>query len=134
MFHASRIGGSCDFATFFAALPIPSPARVAAVARFLDVSPSSVKLWLSGKRQPPRAAVIALWHESHFGRAVTSAHSEYGATLARQYADTLTGELRAAERTIEALRQELARVKMAAPNGRALAINDPAIDRHRGPV
>jgi hypothetical protein len=122
-FFADRIRGRGDFATAFDALAIPSDRRAAAVARLLDVSPRTVRDWLTGKREPPRAAVVALWHESRHGRAVTSAHSEYGAYLARSMADTLARDLDAARETIAALSQELAAAKLA--SAAPLASNDP---------
>lgn len=133
MFHASRVAGSSDFATFFDSLPIPSDRRLRAVARFLDVSESSVKLWLSGKRNPPRAAVIALWHESRFGLSVTSSHAAYGETLARGYADAMKAENSRLSAHIAALSAELARVKLSS-GVPAVAMNDPMFSGPRPPI
>ena len=124
MFQASRIGGCCDFATFFEALPIPARDRIAAVSRFLDVSPASVRLWLSGRRDPPRAAVIALWHESAYGRAAVGAHIEEGARLARAHAAALSAALDQATATIDRLTRELADAKQASAATPGAA-NDP---------
>lgn len=125
-FFADRIRGRGDFATAFDALAIPSDRRAAAVARLFNVTPRTVRDWLSGKRDPPRAAVVALWHESRHGRAVTSAHSEYGAYLARSMADSLARDLDAARDTIAALSQELAAAKLA--SAAPLAANDPRVN------
>jgi hypothetical protein len=115
-----------DFPRAVDALPLPASTRISALATLLDVSPATVRAWYEGKRPPPRAAVIAVWHESHIGRCETAAHSEYGALLARQYTDSLTDELRRAHATIAALTQELAAVKLAHGNGPTVAMNDPA--------
>lgn len=133
MFHAVRLSGSNDFATIFQSLPIPSNTRAAIVAKFLDVSEASIKLWLSGKRCPPRAAVIALWHESHFGRSVVCAHSEYGQVLARGYAESLERDVVVLKATAEALRAELARLKLDKESGRHVPMNDPVFDLARVP-
>lgn len=124
LFFSERLRGSCVFASSFAALPIPAPARRRAVARWLGVTERTVSDWLSGRREPPPAAVAAIWHESPHGRAVTAAHSEYGQRLASGYADSLARELDAARATIADLLAELDALKRtsAAP----VASNDPA--------
>lgn len=124
-FFSERVSLS-DFPRAVDALPLPPSMRIAALATLLEVSPATVRAWYEGKRPPPRAAVIAVWHESHLGRCETAAHSEYGALLARQYADSLTDELRRAHATIAALTQELAALKLSGGNGPTAAMNDPA--------
>lgn len=131
-FFAERLSGSDFFRRVFEALPLPSTTRIDDVAGFLDVSPASIRAWITGKREPPRAAVIAIWHESHLGRAVTSAHSEYGETLARNYAASCEREMERMRATIEALRLELAAVKQAS-TARNIPMNDPVFDSPRRP-
>lgn len=125
-FHAEGIAGSCFFARAFDALPVPSVSRITDVAALLDVSPRTVRAWINGTREPPRAAVIALWHESHLGRSVTAPHSEYGAYLARSMADTLARDLDAARATIDALSRELAEAKRA--SAAPMPSNDPVFN------
>ncbi len=131
-FFAERLAGSDFFRRAVDALPLPSATRIDDLAGFLDVSPQSIRAWLTGKREPPRAAVIAVWHESHLGRSVTSAHSEYGETLARSYAASCEIEIARMRSTIEALRLELAAVKQAS-TAREIPMNDPAFDSPRRP-
>ena len=64
-------------------LPIEAARRAKSTARFFGITESTLTRYLSGKSDPPRAVVYALWHESEFGRAVTSAHSEHSAHLWR---------------------------------------------------
>lgn len=125
-FFAERIKGSCFFARAFDALPAPSVSRLADVAALLDVTPATVRAWINGTREPPRAAVIALWHESQLGRSVTAPHAEYGAYLARSMADTLARDLDAARATIDALSRELAEAKRA--SAAPMPANDPVFN------
>ena len=112
MFFASNCYGSHMLKEAFDQIQILESDRLKACARFLDVSERTFKDWLLGKKNPPRAACYALWHESTLGRAVTSAHSEQDAhylrllsrsqadQIAKQRAriDTLTDEIEALKR------------------------------------
>ena len=122
-FFADRISGSGFFRCAFDTLPTPSATRAADVAALLGVTPATVRAWLAGTREPPRAAVIALWHESHLGRSETAPHAEYGAYLARSMADSLARDLDAARATIDALSRDLAAAKQA--SAAPLPANDP---------
>jgi hypothetical protein len=98
---------------------LPQQARIKACAKFLDVSERTLKDWLSGKNDPPRAAVYALWHESTLGRAVTSAHSEQDAhnyrMLSRMQSDQLTKQ----RARIDAMADEIETLKRDAFNAPA---------------
>ena len=131
-FHADGLTGSTLFALFFNSLPINSANKLAAVAKFLDVSQKSIKHWLSGSRCPPRAAVIALFHESTYGLSATSTHSENGAALSRRLAASLTSQNYALSLVIDALRAELDTLKRASSaSARTTPMNDPIFDRAR---
>jgi transcriptional regulator with XRE-family HTH domain len=125
-FFADRIAGLDYFRCAFDTLPTPSETRAVDVAALLGVTPATVRAWLAGSREPPRAAVVALWHESHLGRSETAPHSEYGAYLARSMADSLARDLDAARATIEALTRELAAAKQA--SAAPLPANDPVFN------
>ncbi len=112
MFFAANCYGSNMLKEAFDNIAIPSEQRLKACAKFLDVSERTLSDWLKGRKDPPRAACYALWHESTMGRAVTSAHSEQGAhylrmlsrsqadqiTKQRERIDTLTAEIDALKR------------------------------------
>ena len=112
MFFATNCYGSHMLKEAYDHIHIPESARAQACARFFDVSERTFKNWISGKKEPPRAAAYALWHESTLGRAATSAHSEQDAhylrlltrsqadQIAKQRAriDTLTDEIEALKR------------------------------------
>jgi hypothetical protein len=45
------------------------------VAKYLQVTPRTVRRWLDGTAQVPRSAVISLWFESHYGHAAIAAET-----------------------------------------------------------
>lgn len=64
-FHAPRnICGINCFRMFMDELGGPK-----AVGKYLGVSERTVHSWLAGDREPPRAAVLALFWESQYGRS-----------------------------------------------------------------
>ncbi len=128
-FFAERVAGAEHFAIFFEALSIPPEKKLAAVAKFLDVSTKSLKLWLAGIRPPPRAAVIALFHECRYGLSATSTHSENGAALARQLATSLKRENFVRQLVIDTLRIELDTLKLRSADAARSPMNDPMYDR-----
>lgn len=79
MFFASNCYGSHMLKEAYDRIHIPESERLKACARYLDVSERTLSDWIKGRKDPPRAACYALWHESTLGRAVTSAHSEQDA-------------------------------------------------------
>ena len=129
IFHADRLSGSNLFATFFDAIPIDSSQKITVVAKFLDVSTKSIKYWLSGTRCPPRAAVIALFHESPYGLSATSSHSQQAATLSRLTAAGLASQNYELSLVIDALRAELDTLKRDAFSARTIPMNDSVYDR-----
>lgn len=122
--------GEHAFARAVASLPLPADQRPAAIARWLGVSAGTVRAWLSGRRCPPRAAVLALWLESGEGRAAmhcqlfneSRAHAGHAQALA-DHAARLTA-------TIDALRRELADIKAS---GAAAPANDGVFHDARPP-
>lgn len=125
MFFASRLYGSCNLTTFYDSLPIPSSTKLRSVAAFLDVRPETLKRWLDGTRPPPRAAVIALFHESPYGLSATSTHSANGEALARRMAASLQADNDALRAIIAELQRELAASKLDRPRQRYTPMNEP---------
>ena len=107
-FHAQGQYGSNLFATFFAALPIPSTQRHSATAKFFAVSERTLHRWLSGDVEPPRAAVATLWHETHYGRAIMDEHSHRGFLYERAAAQALRNEVNTLRTYITRLETDLA--------------------------
>lgn len=106
-FHAQGQHGSGLFATFFAALPIPTTQRHSATAKFFGVSERTLNRWLSGETEPPRAAVATLWHETYHGRAVLDEHSHRGFLYERAAAQALRDEVATLRRYITQLENDL---------------------------
>lgn len=129
-FLSQGVAGSHLFRLCFDALPVPSAVRLDAVARFLDVHPRTVAAWLAGRREPPRAACAALWHESAIGRAVVYEHSERGSVIHAQHAAALARECDALRATIDRLRLDLDDAKRAAHGG-PVPMNDAVFDVRR---
>lgn len=129
MFFASRLYGSCNLTTFYDSLPIPSKDKLNAVAAFLDVRPETLKRWLDGTRTPPRAAVIALFHESPYGLSATSTHSANGEALALRMAASLQADNDALRAIIVAMQHELDAAKLAGARPRFIPMNDPMFRR-----
>ena len=123
LFFAQDIYGSHRFSDIFNGLWIPSAKRHAQVAKFFDVSPRTLQRWLTGKSEPPRAVVYALWHESHEGRAVTASHSENGYMYERNLARCLGETIDKLRMQVTALESELDAIKRESV--RPLAMNQP---------
>lgn len=124
LFFAENRYGCTDFATFFEAIELPRSQKLAAVSKFLDVTPSTINAWLTHKRTPPRAAVIALFHECPYGLSATSSHSEHAALLQRGVNNSLRAENDKLRLAIHTLQDELTTVKRN--SARPVAMNDPA--------
>lgn len=111
MFFASNCYGSHMLKEAFDHITTPEPQRLKACARYLDVSERTLSDWIKGKKDPPRAACYALWHESTLGRAVTAAHSEQGAhnylMLSRRQAE----QIAALQSRIDAQADEISALK-----------------------
>lgn len=123
-FHAEKFAGSGDFATFYEALPYSSQHKETEVCALLQVTPQTLRRYLSGKVQPPRAAVALLFHESHIGRAVLDEHAHRGMLYAQNYAKGLESSVKALQARIAALDAELLELRSAAQEPRRVAIND----------
>lgn len=128
MFLATGQHGSTILAAAFHTLPIDSAARLKATAKFLDVTETTLKKWIDGTSTPPRAAVAALWHESHTGRAVTCAHSERGEQLYRALSRSLEDDCKRLRASIAKLNEELDRIKQGTANTPE-AMNEPMYRR-----
>ena len=126
-FQAEKYYGSNYFATFFEALNFGSKDKHKAVAKILDIHPKTLANWLSGKITPPRAAVMLLFHESHYG--FEDWNIRLGNMQATYYglAESLKGEIAKEKAHIAELQSELESVKLAlaTSGGGAVAANEP---------
>ena len=125
MFFAKNEYGHEALKTAFDQLPIDPARRVKLTASFLGIAESTLKNYLSGRADPPRAVCYALWHESPLGRAATSAHSEHGAALWRSLAKSKDESIKRLEATIDKLTAELDHVKRHQATPKHTACNDP---------
>lgn len=126
-FSSSGQFGHDAFLRAYNDLPIPSDKRAAAVARWLDVSPRTVRDWVSGHHRPPLAVIYATWLESVAGRA--HVHTEIAGEChwLRQHVAGLVDRCNGLEHTVDALRAEVSHLK-ATRSGPSLAANDTQFD------
>ena len=92
-FYSDGLQGGNDFATFYTAICINSLSKVKSICKLLDINPATLKRYLSGKSNPPKALVRLLFHESHFGRSATDTHAHEGHILAMRQLRSLQSEL-----------------------------------------
>lgn len=111
MFFASNIYGSECMRRAYDTIPIESHKRALAVSKLLGVTERTLSSWLTGKSTPPRSAVIALWHESHEGRATVAGHAAEGLRLHRSHAESLQLQVAEMRATIAALHAEIDALK-----------------------
>lgn len=122
-FFSSGHYGTNDFATFFEAIPISQTKKAAAVCALLDIEPDTLKRYLSGKTNPPKAMVRLLFHECHYGRSATDTHSHQGHVLAIRQAQGLQAEIDRLRLSVTALELEADELKRANDNQRLFAAN-----------
>lgn len=84
------------------------PATPAQVARHLQISPATLARWQAAD-QAPRAAMLALFWETRWGRSAADVEAVNWAAMAHRRAVTLERENAALRRHIELLERELAR-------------------------
>ena len=126
-FSSAGQWGHAAFLRGYHSLPIPEADRARAVARWLDVTPATVRDWISGRRPPPRAACYAVWMESAAGREAVACQLFNESRAHAGHARSLADALRAQSAALDALRIELADAKRAAARpGAHLAANDGA--------
>ena len=128
MFHAGKHAGPNDFATFYEALPIPRHQKNALVSKFLDVTPRTVTLWLSGERCPPKAAVAALFHESHYGQSARDTHAQNGHQIERGLNESLRNENTSLRHALKTLQDEISSLKASKATGENVPMNDSFFD------
>lgn len=128
MFFAQDQYGAERLKIAFENLQIESSKRLQQTAKFFGVSERTLDSWLTGKTDPPRAVVYAIWHESTLGRAATSAHSEQAAHLWRKLAKSQENQIKALESKINALHAEIERLK--AETVTRVAMNEPFFKRY----
>jgi hypothetical protein len=105
-FHSEKYYGPNYFATFYDALSVENSHRERAVCKLLDIKPNTLKRYLSGTANPPRAAVRLLFCESYFGRVAISTHTANGLTIQKEINDSLRSKIRRLEATIKSLEIE----------------------------
>ena len=127
MFFALNKFGSERLKLAYDALAIGSACKLKDTAKFLDVSERTLSSWLTGKTEPPRAAVYAIWHESPLGRAATAAHSEQAAHLWRTLAKSQGAHIAKLHGSIDELTDELNAAKQERPR---MAANENYYQRY----
>lgn len=115
--------GANDFATFYAAIPAMSRDKPKEVCSLLDIKPDTLTRYLSGKSNPPKAMVRLLFHECHYGRSATDAHSHQGHVLALRQGQCLQKEVDQLKATIAALELENDTLKLSGDHMRDIAAN-----------
>lgn len=128
MFFALNQYGTERLNRVFETLPIDSSKRLHDTAKFLDVSERTLSSWLTGKTDPPRAAVYALWHESPLGHAVTSEHHTHAAYLWRMLSKSQAAQIEKLNAKIDFLNGEIESLKGATLE--QVAMNEPFFKRY----
>lgn len=105
--------GAQDFATFYEAIPVNSAQKSRAVCSLLDVTPHTLKRYLSGKSNPPKAMVRLLFHECHYGRSATDSHTHNGHVLAMRQVKGLQLDLEKMRCVLASLEVENGELKQA---------------------
>lgn len=98
-------------------LPIPGDydKRLKTTALWLDITPATLSKWTGDFGNPPRAAVYAIWHESHEGRAAVTAHSEHGQSLWRSLSKSQESTIQHLRARVDHLSHELHRARFNSP-------------------
>lgn len=125
MFFAQNCYGSQMLAEAFDRLPIPTEKRLKVTAKFLDVTERTLNDYITGKRNPPRALVYAIWHESPLGHEVTSLHACEETAIYRRLSNSLTDQVNRQQATIDKITAELADLKRTSARPGPVAMNDP---------
>lgn len=114
MFFAQNEYGSARLFAAYDSLPIVRAHKLRDTAKFLGVTERTLSSWLTGKTDPPRAVVYAIWHESPAGRAATTAHSEQAAHLWRTLAKSQEQQVKRLEQKIDTLTDAINEQKLTA--------------------
>jgi hypothetical protein len=122
-FFSERHYGAQDFATFYEAIPVDSAQKPRAVCSLLDVTPDTLKRYLSGKSNPPKALVRLLFHECPFGRSATDTHSHNGHVLAVRQLQCVQAELDRLRGVLASLEIENGQLKQAVYSEAVFAAN-----------
>ncbi len=122
-FHSLGHFGAHDFATFYEAIPTMTRDKTKAVCSLLDITPDTLKRYLSGKSNPPKAMVRLLFHECHYGRSATDAHAHQGHVLAVRQVQGLQAELDKLKAKFSALELENDALKRSGDHMRDIAAN-----------
>lgn len=124
-FFSSDHYGSNDFATFYLAVNVHSTSKALDVCQLLDITPKTLKAYLSGKSDPPKAMVRLLFHECHFGRSATDAHAHEGFLIERRRAAGLQSEIDRMKAALSALELENDALKRDGASDTGHAANSP---------
>lgn len=123
MFFASNVYGVARLQDAYNSLPIPADKKLRSVSKFLGISERTLSNYLTGKSDPPRAVVYAIWHESPAGHAVTSEHVHRGLDAFRALSKSLQADIVKKDQALDAMALELAKLKMDQDG--TIPANDP---------
>lgn len=123
MFFAQNVYGVARLQDAYHALPIPADKKLRSVSKFLGISERTLSNYLTGKSDPPRAVVYAIWHESPAGHAVTSEHVNRGLDAFRALSKSLQADIVKKDQALDAMALELAKLKMDQDG--TIPANDP---------
>lgn len=123
MFFAQNVYGVARLQDAYNSLPIPADKKLRSVSKFLGISERTLSNYLTGKSDPPRAVVYAIWHESPAGHAVTSEHVHRGLDAFRALSKSLQADIVKKDQALDAMALELAKLKMDQDG--TIPANDP---------
>ena len=123
MFFAQNVYGVARLQDAYNSLPIPADKKLRSVPKFLGISERTLSNYLTGKSDPPRAVVYAIWHESPAGHAVTSEHVHRGLDAFRALSKSLQADIVKKDQALDAMALELAKLKMDQDG--TIPANDP---------
>ena len=123
MFFAQNVYGVARLQDAYDSLPIPADKKLRSVSKFLGISERTLSNYLTGKSDPPRAVVYAIWHESPAGHAVTSEHVHRGLDAFRALSKSLQADIVKKDQALDAMALELVKLKMDQDG--TIPANDP---------
>ena len=124
MFYATGHAGPNEFAIFFESLQIERSKKLAAVSKYLDCTPRTLKRYLTGEICPPRAAVAALFLESPYGVSAIDADQFTELRIINGLLRSTRDENQKLRQALEKLNNELLALKQNTANDQNFAVND----------
>lgn len=123
IFHSINEYGLEQFRDFFNSVPLPKRERERDVCKLLDITPGTLKRYLSDKGRPPRTLCRLLFMESHYGRAVTDAVTHQQFLWERALRKTLESRIEELKAAILVLECEIQELKASNDDQRNFAAN-----------